>query len=61
MAQVIINEFELVPAPPSASAEGEPAAAEGQPPEGEAGHSPVLEIERVVRRHHDRLRRVWAH
>jgi hypothetical protein len=60
MSQVIFNEFELVPAPAAGaaeSAEGAEPVAEENPP----ARSPVLEIERVVLRQQQRLRRVWAH
>ena len=61
MSPVIINEFELVPAPPSTSAEGEPSVAEAQQAENPPAQSPVTEIERVIRHHTERQRRVWAH
>jgi hypothetical protein len=61
VSQVIINEFELVPAPTSSVAEGEPSTAEVLQAENPPARSPVLEAERLMRWHHDRLRRVWAH
>jgi hypothetical protein len=61
MSPVIVNEFELIAAPPSADGDGQPMAAEGLPAEAPPSQSPVLEIERVARRHTERLLRVWAH
>ncbi len=61
MSPVIINDFELVPAAPSATAEGEPNVAEEQQANNPPSYSPVLAIESVLRRCDVRLLRVWAH
>jgi len=61
MSQVIINEFELVAAPPPTGGVSDTGVVEAQQAENPPAQSPVLEIERVVRHHGDRLRRVWAH
>jgi hypothetical protein len=55
---VVINEFEVVPAP-SAPAGGGPAQAEGR---GGPAHGPTpRDIELVVLRLHERAARVRAH
>ncbi len=60
MSRVIINEFELVPAP-SETGEASPGGA----PEGglatAPARSPVQEAERLLRRRVKRALRVWAH
>lgn len=61
MSQVIINEFELVPAPPPTGGVGDTGVAEAQQAENPPAQSPVFEIDRVMRWKSDRLRRVWAH
>jgi hypothetical protein len=61
MSQVIVNEFELVPAPPPSATIGETSVVEAQQAENPPAHSAVLEIENVVRRHSERQRRIWAH
>jgi hypothetical protein len=61
MSPVIINEFELVAAPPDGGTEGEPGVAETQQAANPPAQSPVLEIERVIRRREQRAQRVWAH
>jgi len=61
MSPVIINEFELVPAPQSTSPDGEPSVAEAQQADNPPARSPVLEIEGVLARHAQRAHRVWAH
>jgi hypothetical protein len=61
VSQLVINEFELVPAPPSEPEGTEPGQAEAAPAPAPTGHSPVLAAERVARWLSDRRRRVWAH
>jgi hypothetical protein len=60
MSQVVINEFEIVPAPPSPET-GEAGADEAPGPAAPGGRSPVLDAERVARWLGDRSRRVRAH
>lgn len=52
---VVINEFEIAPAPPAPPA---PPAEEPAPPPQEP---PAQETERLLRRRAERQLRVWAH
>ena len=61
MSPVVINEFELVAAPPATGPGGEPTLAEAQQADNPPVYSPVLEIEQVMHHYHERLLRVWAH
>jgi hypothetical protein len=60
MSTVIINEFELTPAPQPAQP-GPDGNAQGAPAESAPAASLVQEVERLLRRQIKRSLRTWAH
>jgi len=57
MPSVVISEFEIVAQPERPSGE----APMPVPPSGEAANIGARQIERLLRRHRERMLRIWAH